>query len=155
MALMLWPDHINSFHAGIRTACVNQVNQCHACWCPGSLHHQVINSHASSIFSFLQTNLACDGLMFIILCSKCKMLCCVKHNIYKMGFNSLWLRGIIEFGQHWFRQWLVASWHQAIAWTSIDLSVWFISSHLTAYSQEKHQPSITKISLKITFLKFH
>ena len=30
--------------------------------------------------------------------------------------------GIMELGQHWFRQWLVAWWHQAITWTNVDWS---------------------------------
>ena len=30
--------------------------------------------------------------------------------------------GIGDPGQHWFRQWLIAWWHQAIAWTNVDLS---------------------------------
>ena len=34
-------------------------------------------------------------------------------------FNSLWPSNL---GQHWFRQWLVAWRHQAIAWTNVDLS---------------------------------
>ena len=30
--------------------------------------------------------------------------------------------GYIAFHQHWFRQWLVVWWHQAIPWTNIHLS---------------------------------
>ena len=40
-------------------------------------------------------------------------------------------------------------------WTNIDTSlIWFTDIHLSAISQEIPQPSITKISLKITYLKF-
>ena len=47
-------------------------------------------------------------------------------------------------------------WHQAITWTNVDWSS-FKSSHIPvrAISQEMPQPSITKIRLKITYLKFH
>ena len=59
-------------------------------------------------------------------------------------------------GQHWFRQWLVAWRHQAIAWTNV---VWSLVKsrdiHIREISQEMPQPSITKIRLKITYLKFH
>ena len=39
--------------------------------------------------------------------------------------NSLWPIDTIwcrDLCQHWFRQWLVAWWHQAISWTNVDLS---------------------------------
>ena len=61
-----------------------------------------------------------------------------------------------DLGQHWFRQWLVAWWHQAITWTDVDLSsVRPTDIHLRASSQEIHQPSITEIICKIKYLKFH
>ena len=64
--------------------------------------------------------------------------------------------GEIHLGQHWFRQWLVAWRHQAIAWTNVDLSLVRSSdNHLRAISQEISHPSVIKISLKITCLKFH
>ena len=47
-------------------------------------------------------------------------------------------------------------WHQAITWTNVDLSsVRSSNNHLRANLQETSQPSITKISLEITFLKFN
>ena len=36
--------------------------------------------------------------------------------------NSLAPSGTKELGQHWFRWWLVAWWHQAIIWTNVDIS---------------------------------
>ena len=38
------------------------------------------------------------------------------------SLNSLWPTDGWDLGQHWFRQWLDAWWHQAIAWTNVDLS---------------------------------
>ena len=52
--------------------------------------------------------------------------------------------------------WLVAWRHQAITRTNVDLSsVRFCGVHVRTISQEIPQPSITKISLKSTYLKFH
>ena len=63
--------------------------------------------------------------------------------------------GDIDLGQHWFRQWLAAWRHQAITWTNVDLpSARSIGIHLSTILQEILQLSITKISWKITFLKF-
>ena len=46
--------------------------------------------------------------------------------------------------------------HQAITWTNIDWSLVKSSdSHIRAISKEMLQPSITKIGLKITYIKFH
>ena len=60
-----------------------------------------------------------------------------------------------DLGQHWLRLWLVAWRHQAITWTNVDLpSVRSIGIHLSTILQEILQPSITKISWKITFWKF-
>ena len=51
-------------------------------------------------------------------------------------------------------EWLVAWQHQAITWTKVDLpSVRSIGIHLSTISQEILQPSVTKISWKISFLK--
>ena len=53
--------------------------------------------------------------------------------------------GDIDPRQHWFRQWLDAWRHQAIAWTNVDLSS--VKSgviHLRASSPEIPQPPITK-----------
>ena len=45
---------------------------------------------------------------------------------------------------------------EAITWTNFDLlSMRSSDNHLTAISQEIPQPSITKISLEITYLKFY
>ena len=45
---------------------------------------------------------------------------------------------------------------QAITWTNIDWSLVKSSdSHIRAISKEMPQPSITKIGLKITYIKFH
>ena len=74
------------------------------------------------------------------------------------GLMSMMPYGDIELGQHWLRQWLVAWWHQAITWTNVDLSsVRSSDNYLRANSQKTPQPSITKISLKITYryLRFH
>ena len=64
--------------------------------------------------------------------------------------------GSRDLGQHWFRLWLVAWRHQAITWTNVDLSSLRSSDvHLRAILLEISQPSVTKISLKIIFLRFH
>ena len=64
--------------------------------------------------------------------------------------------GDIDLGQHWLRLWLVAWQHQAITWTNVDWSsVKSSDINIRAISQEMSQPSITKICLKITCLKFH
>ena len=56
----------------------------------------------------------------------------------------------IDLDQHWLR-----GWHQTITWTSVDLSsVRSSDNHLRVISQEIPQPWITKIGLKITYLKF-
>ena len=55
-----------------------------------------------------------------------------------------------DSGWHWHRYWLVAWWHKAITWTNVNLS--------SVRSSDVHvrilQPSITKISLKNTYLIF-
>ena len=61
-----------------------------------------------------------------------------------------------DLGQHWCSKWLVAWRHQPITWTNVDLSS--IRSHyvhLRAISLVISQPSVTKISLKIIFLRFY
>ena len=61
-----------------------------------------------------------------------------------------------DLGQLWFRQWLVAWRHQVITWTNVDSSS--LRSHdvyLRAISLEISQPSVTKISLKIRFLRIY
>ena len=59
-----------------------------------------------------------------------------------------------DLGEHWLMLWLVAWWHQAITWTSDDLSsVQFTGIHVV--SRETNHPSIDKISLKLTCTKFH
>ena len=60
-----------------------------------------------------------------------------------------------DLGQHWLRYWLVAWRHHAITWTNVDLPpVRSIGIDLSTILQEILQPSIIKISWKITFLKF-
>ena len=51
-------------------------------------------------------------------------------------FGLVMSYGDTNLGQHWFRQWLVACWHQAITWTNADLSKVFCGLHLRAISQE-------------------
>ena len=61
------------------------------------------------------------------------------------------LHGNIEHGQHWFRQWLGAWWHQAITLTNVDLpSLKSSDNHLRAVSLKIPQPSlkISNISFK-------
>ena len=61
-----------------------------------------------------------------------------------------------DLGQHWLRKWLVVWRHQAITWTNVDWSsVESSDIHIRAISQEMPRPSITKIHLKITHLKFN
>ena len=44
-----------------------------------------------------------------------KLMVCLTHCALMTPY------GDIDLGQHWLRQWLVAWWHQAIAWTNVDL----------------------------------
>ena len=91
-------------------------------------------------------------------------LSCTKPSIWGLfcsGLSELTHCGLVtpygdrDLGQHWLRLWLVAWRHQAITWTNVDLpSVRSIGIHLSAILQEILQQSITKISWKITFLKF-
>ena len=63
--------------------------------------------------------------------------------------------GDTDLGQHWLRLWLVAWRHQAITWTNVDLSsVKSSDIHRNTIALEISQPPITKISLKMTYLKF-
>ena len=64
--------------------------------------------------------------------------------------------GNIDLCKYWPRHWLVAWRHQAITFTNVDLSpVKSSAINLRASSREISQPSISKISLKIVYLKFH
>ena len=63
--------------------------------------------------------------------------------------------GDIDLGQHWFRYWLVAWWHRTVAWTTVALSsVRCSSDHVRAISQEILLPSVAKIRMETTYLKF-
>ena len=53
-----------------------------------------------------------------------------------------------DLGQHWLRWWLGAV---NVDWSSVKSS----DIHIRAISQEMPQPSMTKVCLKITYLKFH
>ena len=58
---------------------------------------------------------------------------------------------ITKLGQHWFREWLVAWWHQVITWTNVDLSSRRCCGiQLMAISQEILKTSILDMSLKIS-----
>ena len=62
--------------------------------------------------------------------------------------------GDIELGQHWLRYWLVASRHQAITWTKVDLSSnGFCGIQIRANSQEVLMNLIHNMCSKITLLK--
>ena len=53
--------------------------------------------------------------------------------------NSLWPSDTIQWhlSQHWIRQWLGATRHQAITWTNVDLSTKvFCDTHLRTIPQE-------------------
>ena len=63
--------------------------------------------------------------------------------------------GDIDLGQHCLRWWLVAWRHQAITWTNVDLSLRSSDVHLRAILLEISEPSVTKISLKIAYLKLN
>ena len=56
-------------------------------------------------------------------------------------------------GQHCFSYWLVAWWHQAITWTSVDLSKMFCGIHVSAISQDLLKKLFHEMSLKIVPLK--
>ena len=71
----------------------------------------------------------------------------ITHHGLVMPYDDIYV------GQHWLRKWLVAWWHQAITGTNVDLSqVRSSDINLGAISQK---PWISKISLKITYKKFH
>ena len=77
-----------------------------------------------------------------------------------LGHNVLTLCGLvmpyddIDLGQHWFRQWLVAWWHQAITWASVDLSsVKSCGIYLRTISHKMLNICILDTSLKITNLR--
>ena len=74
---------------------------------------------------------------------------CLTHYGLVMSYND------IDLGQHWLWWWLVAWWHQAITWTNDDLSVRSSDIRLRAISQEMPQPSVTTISLEISYPNFH
>ena len=58
--------------------------------------------------------------------------------------------GDTDLGQHWLRKWLVAWRHQAITWTSVDLSsVRSSDIQLRAIKQEIVHPSIAKKAWKL------
>ena len=55
----------------------------------------------------------------------------------------------------WLKEWFVVRRHPAITWAFVDLlSVRTKDIHLKAIPQEASQPSIIKINMKITYLKF-
>ena len=62
----------------------------------------------------------------------------------------------IDLRQHWLRQWLVAWWHQAITWTNVHHQ-WRSVTITWGQFRKKYRslPSVTKMSLKITYMKFH
>ena len=63
--------------------------------------------------------------------------------------------GYKEFDQHWIRLWLATWWQQTITWANVALSsVRSSNIHLRTISKEIPEPSITKISLQISYLKF-
>ena len=58
-----------------------------------------------------------------------------------------------DLDQHWFWQWLIAWWHQAITWTNVNLpSEVFCGIHLRASSQV-HMNLINNMYSEITILK--
>ena len=84
------------------------------------------------------------------------------HICASLGLDELTHWGLVtpygdrDLGQHWLRKWLVAWRHQAITWTNVDWSsVKSSGIHIRSISQEMPQPSITKICLKIRYLKYH
>ena len=68
--------------------------------------------------------------------------------------DAIWRQKYL--GQYWLRWWFVAWQHQAVTWINVDWSsVRSSDIHIRAFSQERPQPWITKIRLKITYLKLH
>ena len=62
--------------------------------------------------------------------------------------------GVIDLGQYWFRQWLVASWHQTITWTNVDFPLTGSSSiHPRVMFTWILKISIPKLCSKFTDLK--
>ena len=76
---------------------------------------------------------------------------------YAIYINSLWPSDVIwrQRSRSILVQVMAFAWrHQAITWTNVDLSsVRSSYIYLMAISQEIHQSSVTKISMKITHLK--
>ena len=59
---------------------------------------------------------------------------------------------VLELGQHWFRLWHGACWHQAITWTNVDLpSVGSGGMQLEAISYKMFKTSIAEKYLKMTY----
>ena len=82
------------------------------------------------------------------------VLCPQKGRLTHSGLMTPY--GGRDLGQHWFGWWLVAWRHHVITWTNVDLSSLRSSDvHLRPISLEISQPSVTKISLKIIFLRFY
>ena len=122
-------------------------------------------------FCFQTTQSLCfdSGFSSVHYGNKLNQCCTTVHipkeiNVMKwylsMKFNKLivvrWPYSDIDLGQHCLRYWIVACWLQAITWTNVDLSsVRYCIIHLRAISQMIPQPSIMKISLTMTYLKFH
>ena len=68
--------------------------------------------------------------------------------------NSLWPSDTIWRQRSRSTLSLVARWHQAIAWSNMDLSLLMYDGNtMRGISQEIHQPSITKSRLKMTHLR--
>ena len=74
---------------------------------------------------------------------------------------SIWWRHHGSLGpdeaisHHCYRLWLVSCWHQAIIWTSVDLSVRSNAIYTWVILQETLQPLINKISLETIDLYFY
>ena len=77
-----------------------------------------------------------------------------QHQLTHFGLVTPY--GDRDLGGNWLRSWLFAWQHPAIVWTNVDWSsVKSSDIHMRAISQEMPQSSITKTSLKITYMKFH
>ena len=77
---------------------------------------------------------------------------CIMRLICKSYLNSPLLTpyGVTDHGQHWFRSWLGAKWHQAKTWTNVDfLSMWNSYDRYTW----NFQISNAKMCLKIRHAK--
>ena len=109
-------------------------NQYHGCWLPGNTRSQGIR-----------------GLVMDLFCRQYRIFLCTDNKNSDYGLVTPY--GVIDQGQYWFRQWVVAWLQQVISWTNVDSpSMGFCSMHMRAILQVILGILIHMMSLKSTLL---